>query len=828
MEAKRSTSDVNARIPSHAQAVIIGGGVIGCSTAYHLAKLGWKDVVILERKQLTSGTTWHAAGLIVCGGFGTETILTMAHYTRELYRNLEKETGVSTGFKPVGYIQSASSESRLRMLRKNAAMARAFGIDVHEITPSQFKELWPLADIKNVSAGFYFPDDGRANPVDVTMSLAKGARDLGVRIFENVEVASVTKRGGCAVGVTTTHGEEISTEYVVNCAGMWGRKVGAMAGVDVPLQATEHYYLLTEPIEGVSANLPILEDVDTYSYFREEVGGLMLGLFEPVAKPWGMKGIPEDFAFGEIQPDWDRMLPYIEAAMERVPVLKTAGIKKLFCGPESFTADMTMLMGEAPELKHFYVAAGMNSLGILLGGGVGQVLAQWIVDGVPPIDVSEINIDRMLPYQNNPRYLQDRVVEILGMMYKETFPNTQWQTARDVRKSILHERLEKAGAFFGSSAGWEYADWFAPEGQEAKVEKYSWDRQNWFEYNAAEHKACRENVILMDVTMMSKFLVQGRDAQKMLDRISTNNISVPVGKIVYTEWLNERGGIEADLTVTRISAESFMVVCSDLAHRHVETWMKRHIEADEQVFIVDMTSAYALINVQGPKSRELLSRVTHADLSNESFPYMSMKEIDVHYARALALRVTYQGELGWELYIPTEFAPTVFDVLMEKGKDLGVRLAGMQTLNTLRIEKGYRDYGHDIDCTDTPLEAGLSFIVDFNKPNGFIGKEALLKQKESGVLKNRFVQFLLDDPEPLLYFGEMIYRNGKQVGYVRSGAYGFTLGGAVALSIIEDDEPINEEYIKNSKFEIEVNNVMYSARASLRPMYDHKSERVKM
>jgi glycine cleavage system aminomethyltransferase T/glycine/D-amino acid oxidase-like deaminating enzyme len=825
MDAKRNT---DAGLPSHAQIVIIGAGIIGCSTAYHLAKLGWKDVVILERKQLTSGTTWHAAGLVVCGGFATETMLTMAHYTRELYRNLEKETGVSTGFKAVGYIQAASSASRLRLLRRNASFSRSFGINVEEISPSQFKDLWPLADSKGVVAGFYFPEDGRANPVDATMSLAKGARDNGVRIFEDCEAVSIKKKNGRAVGVTTKRGEEVSAEYVVNCAGMWGRKVGALAGVDVHLQATEHYYLITEPIKGVTADLPILEDVDTYSYFREEVGGLMLGIFEPVAVPWGMKGIPEDFAFSEIQPDWNRMMPYIEAAMERVPILKTAGVKKLFCGPESFTPDMSLLMGEAPELKNFYVAAGLNSLGILLGGGVGQVLAQWIVDGIPPIDVGEVNIDRMLPYQNNSKYLQDRVVEILGLMYKETFPNTQLETARDVRKSILHEKLEKAGAFFGASAGWEYADWFAPAGKEAKVEKYSWDRQNWFEYNETEHKACRENVVLMDVSMMSKFLVQGRDAQKLLDRISTNNISVPIGKIVYTEWLNERGGAEADLTVTRLAEESFMVICSDLAHRHVETWMKRHIEADEQVFIVDMTSAYSMINVQGPKSRELLSRVTHADLSNEAFPYMSMQEIDVHYARALAYRVTYQGELGYELYMPTEFAPTTFDALMDAGKDLGLKLAGMQTLNTLRIEKGYRDYGHDVDVTDTPLEAGLGFIVDFNKPGGFIGKEALLKQKEAGPLKKRFMQFLLNDPEPLLFFGEMIYRNGKTVGYVRSGAYGFTLGGAVALSIIEDDEPIDEEYIKNSKFEIEVNNVLYSAKASLRPMYDPKNERVKI
>lgn len=822
-----SMREAGTALPSQARVVIIGGGVIGCSTAYHLAKLGWRDVIILERKQLTSGTTWHAAGLVVCGGFATETMLELAHYTRELYRNLEKETGISTGFKPVGYIQAASSASRLRMLRKNAAFARSMGIEVQEISPAQFKDLWPLADPSGVSAGFYFPDDGRANPVDVTMSLAKGARDMGVSIFEGVEVASIQKRNGYAVGVTTTNGEAIIAEYVINCAGMWGRKIGKMAGVDVPLQATEHYYLLTEPIAGVSPNLPILEDVDTYSYFREEVGGLMLGLFEPVAKPWGVDGIPADFSFGEIQPDWDRMMPYIEAAMERVPVLKTAGIRKLFCGPESFTADMTMLVGEAPELKNFYVAAGMNSLGILLGGGVGNTLAHWIVDGIPPLDVGEINIDRMLPYQNNQRYLSDRVVEILGLMYKETFPNSQLNTARNVRKSILHEKLAERGAFFGSSAGWEYADWFATDGRKAEVEKYSWDRQNWFEYNAAEHKACREDVILMDTSMMSKFLVQGRDALKLLDRISVSNINVPIGKLVYTEWCNVRGGIEADLTVTRIGEEIFMVVCSDLAHRHVETWMKRRIEAGDQVFIVDMTSAYALINVQGPKSRQLLQRLSHADLSNENFPYMSMREIDVHYARAMVLRVTYQGELGYELYIPTEFAPTTYDALLEAGKDLGIKLAGMQTLNTLRIEKGYRDYGHDIDCTDTPLEAGLSFLVDFSKPD-FIGKDVLVRQKAEGSLKKRFVQLLLDDPEPLLYYGEMIYRNGKIVGYVRSGAYGFTVGGAVALSIIEDEEPITEEYLKSGKFEIEVNNVLYSAKASLRPLYDPKGERVKM
>ncbi|MFC2063507.1 FAD-dependent oxidoreductase [Chloroflexota bacterium] len=825
MAEKNPQKPLDTSFPKHAQVVIIGGGVIGCSTAYHLTKLGWKDVVILERKQLTSGTTWHAAGLVVCGGFSTDTMLYMAHYTRELYKNLEKVTGLATGFKPVGYIEIASSESRLRSLRNHSSFARSFGINVEEISPTEFKELWPLADSKGVLAGFYTPEDGRANPVDVTMSLAKGARNGGVRIYEETEVIGIKKNNGRVNGVITRQGD-IEAEIVVNCCGMWARDLGKMAGVDIPLQAAEHYYLITEPIAGITKDLPILEDVDRYAYFREEVGGLMLGLFEPVAVPWGVEGIPANFSFGEIQPDWDRMMPYIETAMERVPSLKTAGVNKLFCGPESFTPDMGMLMGETPELKNFYVAAGLNSLGILLGGGVGKVLAQWIVDGLPPVDVSEVNIDRMLPFHNTRKFLQDRTVEVLGLMYKESFPNSQYETARNVRKSILHDRLKKAGAYFGSSVGWEYPEWFAPKGEKAVVE-YSWGRQNWFEYNAVEHKTCRENVILMDLSLMSKFLVQGKDAEKFLNRISTNNVAVPDGKIVYTQWLNERGTIEADLTVTRLSEHTYMVICSDLAHKHVETWLKRHIPPQAHVFITDVTSGYAMINIQGPNSRKLLSRVTSADISNDSFPYMTMQEIDVHYALVLAFRVTYLGELGYELYIPTEFAPTVFDVLVEEGKEFGLKHAGLQALNTLRIEKAYRDYGHDTDNTDTPLEAGLSFVLDFEKPGGFIGKQALVQQQESGILTQRFVQFLLEDPEPLLYYGEQIYRDGIRVGYVRSGAYGFTLGGAVGLAFIENEEGVTADFIKSGKYEIEVNGARVPAKASLRPLYDPKGVRVK-
>jgi 4-methylaminobutanoate oxidase (formaldehyde-forming) len=646
----------------------------------------------------------------------------------------------------------------------------------------------------------------------------------GARILEETKVTGIKQEQGCVSGVVTNRGE-IKAEYVVNCGGIWARELGKMAGVNVPLHATEHYYLITEPIEGILRDAPIVEDPDLFAYYREEMGGLMLGMFEPVAAPWGMKGIPEGFSFGEIPPDWDRLMPYLETAMERIPIAKEAGVHKFFCGPESFTPDMGPLMGEAPELKNFFVAAGFNSLGILLGGGAGQIMAQWIVDGLAPVDVSEINIDRLMPFQNNPKYLFDRVVELLGWQYID-WPNFQPKTARPARKSALYERLAEAGAYYGESAGWEYPDWFAPEGIEPRVE-YSWGRQNWFEYSAAEHKAAREDVILMDLTHMSKFLVQGRDAEKTLNWICANNVSVPVGRIVYTQCLNKNGTIEADMTVTRLAEDSYLLVLVDAAHVHVETWLKHHIPPEAHVFVTDVTSAYNIINVQGPKSRQLISGLSSVDLSNQSFPYLTMQEIDMGYALVKALRVTYVGELGWELYVPTEFTLHVFDALVEAGQNVGLKHAGFQALDTLRLEKAYRDYGYDIDNTDTPLEVGLGFAVDFDKPGGFIGRDALLRQKEKGVLKYRLAQLLLEDPEPLLYGSEPIYRDGERVGYLRSGAYGHTLSGAVGLGHIENQAGVSRDYVKNGRYEIEVAGVRYPARASLRPMYDPQGKRVR-
>ncbi len=823
MDKDQIINTINDSIPSHAQVVIIGGGIIGCSVAYHLTKLGWQDVVLLEKSQLTAGTTWHAAGLIV-SGFSNETMINMAKYTRDLYEGLEDETGQATGFKANGYMQIASNPERLHKLRRRASFCQGYGVSMDEISPSEIKRMWPLFNTDDIIAGFYTAEDGRTNPVDTTIALAKGARSRGAKILEGVRVTGIQKVDDRVTAIITNKGQ-IKIEFVINCGGMWAREIGLMAGVNVPLHAAEHYYLVTEPIEGMHPDLPIVEDPDLFAYFREEVGGLLLGMFEPVAKPWGMKGIPEDFSFGEIPPDWDHLMPYLETAFKRIPIAKEAGVHTFFCGPESFTPDMGPLLGGVPELKNFYVAAGFNSLGILLGGGAGQVLAQWIVDGYPPVDISDIHIDRMMPFQNNPRYLQDRIVELLGWQYI-SWPNLQPETARGSRKSAMYERLLEAGAYYGDSIGWEYPDWFAPQDVEPTV-KYSWGRQNWFKYVAVEHKAARESVILMDLTHMSKFLVQGRDAEKTLNKICANNVAVPTGRIVYTQWLNERGTIEADMTVTRLSEDVYLLVVVDKAHNHVKTWFKHHTSPDAHIFITDITSSYNIINVQGPKSRQLISSLTSADLSNEAFPYLTMQEIDMGYAIVKALRITYVGELGWELYVPTEFTLHVFDMLVENGQDFGFRHAGFQALNTLRIEKAYRDYGWDIDNTDTPLEVGLGFAVDFNKPDGFIGKEALLLQKEIGLLKHRLVQFLLNYPKPLLYGSEPIYRNGQRVGHLASGGYGHTLGGAVGLGSIRNEGGVTPDFIHSGSYEIEIAGERFSARASLRPMYDPEGLKVR-
>ncbi|WNC71977.1 FAD-dependent oxidoreductase [Thalassotalea psychrophila] len=816
----------NISLPEKAQVVIVGGGIIGCSVAYHLTKLGYTDVVVLERAQLTSGTTWHAAGLIVSGLLSDETSADIFTYGRDLYSRLEQETGLATGFKSVGYLQVACNEERLEEMRRSAAFMRTRNIDCQEVSVEKAKELWPKAKFDDVIAAFYTPEDGRANPVDLTMSLARGAKMGGAKIIEGVSVTGVKQCAGKVTGVTTELGD-IDATYVVNCAGMWARQFGELAGVSLPLQAAEHYYLITDDMDGMHRDLPVLEDPDSYAYYREEVGSLMIGLFEPVAKAWNLQHIPENFIFGELEPDWERMAPFLEAAYERVPAARELGIRKFFCGPESFTPDLSPLVGETSELQNFFVACGLNSLGILSAGGIGRLLAKWIVDGRPDLDVTALNVNRFHPCQRNPKYLDDRLVEVLGKMYESHYPNLGMSSARNVKQSVLHERLVAAGAFFVESAGWELADWFAPEGEKAEVERYSWGRQNWFKYQEAEHHACRNDVTLMDMSFMAKFLVQGNDAEKVLNNICCNDIAVEPGRIVYTQWVNENGGLEADLTVTRLTKDTFMVICSDTTHGHVKMWMDRNIAKNAHAFVTDVTSSYSQINLHGPKARSLMEDLTHADVSNESFPYLSAKEIDIDYARVIAIRVTYVGELGWELYIPTEHALQVYDRIVAAGKVYDLKHAGLQALNSLRLEKGYRDYGHDIDNMDTPLEAGLGFAVKLDKADGFIGQKALAKQKAEGTLGGRLLQFKLNDSKPLLHHAELIYRNGEFCGYMRAGAYGFTLGASVGLGFVESQPLISSDEVQNDSWEIEIAGNKYPAQASLRPLFDPKMERIK-
>jgi 4-methylaminobutanoate oxidase (formaldehyde-forming) len=611
---------------------------------------------------------------------------------------------------------------------------------------------------------------------------------------------------------------------------MWARQLGESAGVTIPNQAAEHYYMITEDFLDSPKNMPVLEDPSSYGYFREEGNGMLVGLFESVCAPWQIEGIPQDFSFGEIQPDWDRMLPYLEKAMQRIPDILNVGIKKFFCGPESFTPDLRPIVGECPEIKNYFVAAGLNSIGILTGGGIGRVVAHWIINGSPDVDITAMNIDRFHSYQSNPEYRKKRTVESLGMVYRCHYPTLSPQTARGAKKSPFHDRLAAAGAYFRDVSGWEGPDWYAPKGTKPEVDQLSWKRMNWFPFWKEEHVHARENVILMDMSFMSKFLVQGRDAGKMLNRISTNQVDGACGIITYTQWLNQHGKLEADLTITKLSNEKFLVVVTDTMHRHAETWMKRHIPEDANAFVTDVTSGFGQLNLQGPHSRELLQSITTADLSNEAFPFRTAREIDIGYARVLCIRITYLGEWGYELYIPAEQATHVYDRIIEAGETLphlGLKHAGLKALSSLRLEKGYRDYGHDIDNTDDPYECGLSFALDFTKPEGFIGKEAMLRKKASGPLKRRLVQVLVKDPEPLLFHAEIVYRDGKRVGYVRAGSYGFTLGGAIGLAMIEADEAIDTAYLNSSQWEVEINGKRYPAVLSLRPLYDPEMIRIK-
>ncbi len=814
-------------LPSQAHIVIVGGGSIGCNIAYHLNLLGCTDVVLIERDKLTSGTTWHAAGEVVPGLLGDEWACELYTYGRDLIADLELRTGHATGWRQVGYLQPADTPERVEECRRAAAFMNRMDIEVHEISPAEAADLFPVGDFSATLAAYWFPREGRTNPVDTTMALARGARDLGTRILQDTRVDQIMTENGRVVGVRTDRGD-IAAEHVVIAAGMWSRQIGAAVGINLPLQAAEHYYLITEPIGGVHRDLPLLEDAHSWAYFREEVGGMMIGLFEPDAAPWNVDRIPDRFSFGEIEPDWDRVGPHLERAFTRVPAAASAGVRKLFCGPESFTPDLAPLVGEAPGLRNCWVATGLNSLGILHGPGIGMVLARWIVEGACPVDHTAFNVDRFADgTHNTPAFRRARTPELLSKSFGAHFPNSTFTTARGLKQSVLYDRLSAAAAYFTESHGWELPDWFAPTPEQARIDRYSWGRQHWFDWHAEEHRAARQDVVAIDMSSMSKFVVQGRDACELLSRVSCNDVDVDPGRVVYTAWTNEAGGFEADLTVTRLEADSFLVVVGENSHGHTATWLRRQLRPEQFVTITDVTAGVTQINVHGPRARDLLRTISDADVSNEGFPYMSARRIDVGYFDVLALRVTYVGELGWELHVPCLHAVQVYDLVMQAGRQFGIRNAGMQTLASLRLEKAYRDFGVDVDNTDNPIEAGLGFVVRLDKPGGFIGRDALASINAAGTPKRRMLQILLSDPEPLLFGNEIIYLDGHAVGHLQVGAYGHTLGGAVGLGFVSLDEPVTPALVGAGCWEVDVAGRMVGAQASLKPLLDPGLQRVR-
>lgn len=811
-------------IPPKARAVIIGGGVSGCSVAYHLAKLGWTDIVLLERKQLTSGTTWHAAGLI--GQLrGSQNMTRLAKYSADLYVKLEAETDVGTGMRQVGSITVALTEERKHEIYRQASLARAFDVDVREISPGEVKQMYPHLNVSDVVGAVHLPLDGQCDPANIAMALAKGARQRGATIVENVKVTKVHTRAGRVTGVSWAQGDEqgtIDTDIVVNCAGMWARELGAQNGVTIPLHACEHFYLVTEPIPGLS-RLPVLRVPDECAYYKEDAGKMMLGAFEPVAKPWGMNGISEDFCFDQLPADMDHFEPILEMGVNRMPMLGTAGIHTFFNGPESFTPDDRYYLGEAPELSGYWMATGYNSIGIVSSGGAGMALAQWINDGEAPFDLWEVDIRRAQPFQKNRRYLKERVSETLGLLYADHFPYRQMATSRNIRRSPLHEHLKARGAVFGEVAGWERANWFARPGQEREY-RYSWKRQNWFDNQREEHLAVRNGVGLFDMTSFGKIRVEGRDACAFLQRLCANDMDVAPGKIVYTQMLNQRGGIESDLTVSRLSETAFFLVVPGATLQRDLAWLRKHL-ADEFVVITDVTAAEAVLCLMGPDARKLIQRVSPNDFSNENNPFGTFQEIEIGMGLARAHRVTYVGELGWELYVSTDQATHVFEAIEEAGADVGLKLCGLHTLDSCRIEKASRHFGHDITDEDNVLEAGLGFAVKTAKGD-FLGRDAVLKKKETG-LSRRLVQFRLNDTEPLLFHNEAILRDGKIVGPITSGNYGHHLGGAIGLGYVPCKGE-SEADVLSSSYEIEIAGERFAAEASLRPMYDPKAERVRM
>jgi sarcosine dehydrogenase len=811
-----------ADFPAQARAVVIGGGIVGCSTAYHLARLGWTDTLLVERHKLTSGSTHHAAGLV--GQLRTSANITqLLGQSVALYQSLEAETGLASGWKMNGGLRLACNEARWIELKRQATSARSFGLEMHLLSPREAQQLWPIMEISDLVGAAFLPTDGQVNPSDITQSLAKGARQRGVKLFENTTVLGIEVDHSRVKAVLTSQGR-VACEVVVNCAGQWARQIGQLAGVNVPLVSVQHQYLITDAISGVTPGLPTLRDPDRRTYFKEDVGGLVMGGYECNPRPWAVAGFPDNFNFQLLPSDWDHFQPMLNQAMARVPTLSQAGVKELINGPESFTSDGNFIMGPAPEVSGFFVGAGFNAFGIASGGGAGQMLAQWVVDGEEPCDLWPVDIRRFGPPHADINWVRARTLELYAKHYSIAWPGEEHAEGRSWRRSPLYERLQVRGAVFGEKMGWERPNWFAAG--ESGRDEYSYTRPNWFAAVAGECEATRERVAVFDQTSFAKFRLAGIDAEKTLNWICANDVARPVGCLTYTQLLNRHGGIECDLTVARLAADDFYIVTGTGFVTHDFDWIKRQIPDGLDARLTDVTSRYAVLALMGPEARRVIERLTRDDISNAAFPFGQARWLHVADTPLLALRITYVGELGWELHLPIEQAGTVYEALLRAGAEFGIANAGYRAIESLRLEKAYRAWGADIGPDYTPLEAGLAWAVKLKSNTPFLGRESLETQAREP-LKKWLCGFSTDDPAVMLLGRETIYRDGERVGWLGSGGFGHTLKTNIGYGYVRHQGGISREYLLAGKYELDVATERIPCRLHLSPLYDPKMERAR-
>ena len=810
-------------LPSHAQIIVVGGGIVGCSTAYHLARDHKADVIVLEQGRITSGTTWHAAGLV--GQLRSSASITrVLKYSVDLYKNLKSETGLETGWKMTGCLRLATNEDRWTEYKRLATTARSFGMDMHLITPAEVKTMWPLMETGDLVGASWLPTDGQASPSDITQSLAKGARMHGAKFHENVRVEGFDMQGGRIIAVKTNQGT-ITCEKVVNCAGMWARQVGAMAGINVPLQAVKHQYIITDKIDGLSTDAPTLRDPDRRTYFKEEVGGLVMGGYEANPVAWTTDDLPTDWEFQLFDDDFDHFEQHLLQAIARVPALEKCGVKQMINGPESFTPDGNFILGAAPECSNMFVGAGFNAFGIAAGGGAGWVLAEWTMKGEAPLDLWVVDIRRFSGLHHDRKWVCDRTLEAYGKHYAIGFPHDEYQSGRPRLVSPLYDRLKTEGAVFGSKLGWERPNWFAPKGTAAR-DVYSMGRQNWFDAVGAEHQQVRERVGVFDQTSFAKYEVRGKDAASALEWICANRVAREVGRLTYTQLLNSRGGIEADLTVARLAEDRFFIVTGTGFRTHDMTWIEEHLPSSASVSVVDVTEQFATLSLMGPMARKVLQAATQSDVSNQHFPFGHVREIEIADHKLWAMRVTYVGELGWELHMPNAAAADIYECLMGLGKSENIKPVGYRALESLRLEKGYRAWGSDITPNDTPLEAGLGWAVKLKANIDFLGRSAL-QATATETMEKRFAGFVLDDEDVVLVGRETILRDGEFAGYLTSGGYGYTVGKSIGYGYVRQALGVSDAYLQAGNYELVIANERKPARISLQPFYDAGNAKVR-